>query len=298
MKKPLTLKQAAMYLSMHPEVLRRKAAANEIPAQKLGRGKRSPWRFQRKKLDEWLDREKRNDSMEISTDASIQRMLHILKTTDDIDKQADAINSLGLLGVEEAVEDLKPFLDSPFQTLRQLACRAIIQILGSESKPLVYHFLKKHSDPSVKLEVAGFFAIHGSDRESIEWLQKKMDSTKDPDLKRKIAYSLFPIYPEKFLPFIRKELDSNHSALRYKALTALKTIPYKKWESDLRKMVMDKSPAIRKKSIQYIGLTRNRNFIDMLQAILNSHESDNIKKEAALAIARFFESNTEKGVTN
>jgi hypothetical protein len=35
----MTLKEASGYLSLHPEVLRKKASLGEIPAKKLGKGK-------------------------------------------------------------------------------------------------------------------------------------------------------------------------------------------------------------------------------------------------------------------
>ena len=45
-----TLAEAAHYLKRHPEVLRRKAAARQVPAFKLGRD----WRFRKEQLDEWI----------------------------------------------------------------------------------------------------------------------------------------------------------------------------------------------------------------------------------------------------
>ena len=45
-----TLNEAAHYLKRHPEVLRRKSAARQVPAFKLGRD----WRFRKEQLDEWI----------------------------------------------------------------------------------------------------------------------------------------------------------------------------------------------------------------------------------------------------
>ncbi len=46
----LTLSEAAEYLQLHPESLRRKARRHEVPAVKLG----IEWRFKAATLDVWL----------------------------------------------------------------------------------------------------------------------------------------------------------------------------------------------------------------------------------------------------
>jgi excisionase family DNA binding protein len=48
----MTVDQAAAYLQVATETVRRKARAGEIPAAKAGRH----WRFRKPDLDEWLSR--------------------------------------------------------------------------------------------------------------------------------------------------------------------------------------------------------------------------------------------------
>ena len=47
----MTVGQAAEYLQVTGETIRRKARSGDIPAAKVGRH----WRFRKKDLDEWLD---------------------------------------------------------------------------------------------------------------------------------------------------------------------------------------------------------------------------------------------------
>ncbi len=50
-EKLLTLEEAAEFLRINPEVLRRKAREGKVPAAKIGR----QWRFRLTRLLEWLD---------------------------------------------------------------------------------------------------------------------------------------------------------------------------------------------------------------------------------------------------
>ena len=52
MPEVMTVEQAAQYLQVHIETLRRKARFGEIPAAKVGRS----WRFRKIDLDDWLTR--------------------------------------------------------------------------------------------------------------------------------------------------------------------------------------------------------------------------------------------------
>ena len=49
-KEIMTTEEAAQYLQVHPETLRSKVRAGEVPAAKVGRA----WRFRKADLDEWL----------------------------------------------------------------------------------------------------------------------------------------------------------------------------------------------------------------------------------------------------
>ena len=50
MQEVLTLREAAAYLRLCPDTVKRRAQAGELPAAKVGRA----WRFRRAELDAWL----------------------------------------------------------------------------------------------------------------------------------------------------------------------------------------------------------------------------------------------------
>lgn len=47
----LNTTEAAQYLKYHPDTLRRKVRAKEVPAVRIGVGR---WRFRKETLDEWI----------------------------------------------------------------------------------------------------------------------------------------------------------------------------------------------------------------------------------------------------
>lgn len=52
LEKLMTIDQAAEYLNMHKMTLYKWAELGKIPAAKLGKN----WRFQKEKLDAWIDK--------------------------------------------------------------------------------------------------------------------------------------------------------------------------------------------------------------------------------------------------
>jgi excisionase family DNA binding protein len=50
----LRLRQAARLLGVAPQTLARWAAAGEVPARRVGRGKRRTWMFSAVALEQWL----------------------------------------------------------------------------------------------------------------------------------------------------------------------------------------------------------------------------------------------------
>ena len=53
----MTLKEAAEYLSVHKDTLRRKAKSGAIPAFKIGKD----WRFNQASLEEWIKEQEREN---------------------------------------------------------------------------------------------------------------------------------------------------------------------------------------------------------------------------------------------
>ncbi len=62
----LTLKEAAEYLNVHGDTLRRRAKNGTIPAFKIG----TDWRFWRGSIDNWIRRMEREQRRSARRDAS------------------------------------------------------------------------------------------------------------------------------------------------------------------------------------------------------------------------------------
>jgi len=287
MKDVLTLKEAARYLNIHPEVLRKKVVAGEVPGQKIGTGRRSPWRFMMRELENWLSKDSIN-SREAFEPRAVRRFLDILDHSDDLDRISDAINSLGLLGSKEATDRIKTFLDSPFVELRWLSVRSLIKILEGESKPLLYSRLKTDTSERVKLAIAGYFALNTGDTASIKYLIRLFKSTGDKRLRLMTAQYLVDIKPKLVTDEIRTEIRSEHAAVRYRGLQALEKLDYPGIEEDLRTLLFDRYDQVRFKTIKIIGIKKRLDLQNDLMEILSSNTSDKFKMEAALALARIY----------
>ena len=57
-KTVMTIKDVAGYLGVHPMTIYKFAQKGKIPAFKIG----SDWRFHRKYIDEWIDRQMKGNS--------------------------------------------------------------------------------------------------------------------------------------------------------------------------------------------------------------------------------------------
>jgi HEAT repeat protein len=280
----LNLKSAGEFLSLHPEVLRKKAVAGEIPGKKIGFGKRSPWRFVKADLERYLSKTKYGDPPFLQP--HIASLLHDLKTSDDLDKISNAIHLLGMEGFGEAVGLIEEHIDSPFEEIRIVAVRALMNILGAESKNLVYPLLDHDIDENTKIAIASFFNKIENDLKCAEILIAIFKSSKDDRVRHLAAYGLIESHPDLVLPFLRNDLTSGNSAFRYRAIMDLSKAHYKGIEDDLSLLIDDKIEKIRLKAIEVVGVRNMRQFIPGLIRIIQSDSSDKLKQAAGLAIAR------------
>ncbi len=283
----MTLKEASKYLSLHPEVLRKKASLGEIPAKKLGKGEKSSWRFVKIDLDRWLSVNSDSNSKGIDENKIIEELIYVLKTSDEISKIEDAINSLGIMNIKSAVPEIAKNIDSPFESIRWLSSRALIKMDFDNNHELLYNMLLSDESDKVKIEIAAKFAKEG-DKYSINYLLETFRKTSDEREKYNIAHKLIIIKPEAIIPFLRTKLHSFNLAIRYRTLCDLKNINYEGIESDLINMLNEKELTIKSKVIEIIGMKKIKDAVPLLQKIIDSEDDNEIKKVAAQSIAKIF----------
>ena len=281
-----TLKEASEYLSLHPEVLRKKAAAGDIPGKKIGRGTKSPWRFMQKDLDRYLS--KSGADSPASLDPSVQSLIETLQTSDDLEKITHAIQVLGIQGFEESVKWIVPFIESPFEEIQAQAVGSLISILGSESRSIVYPFLDKDVSPLVKIPIARFFSKEEGDEKSTQYLVSIFQDTDQDMYRRMVVYRLLETHPGMVLTYIRADLHSDRTAVRYRAVMGLWKTKYEGIEDDLRILLNDRVEKIRLKTIEIIGLSGLKSMLPELLGIVTGRDPDHVKQQAALATTRIF----------
>jgi excisionase family DNA binding protein len=283
----MTLKEASGYLSLHPEVLRKKASLGEIPAKKLGKGEKSSWRFVKADLDGWLSVNKNSDRKGIDENKIIEDLIYILKTSDEVGKIEDAINSLSIMNIKIAVSEIAKYINSPFEDIRWLSSRALIKMDFSNNRELLYSILLSDKSDKVRIEIASKFAKEG-DEYSINYLMETFRKTSDEREKYNVARRLIMIKPEAIIPFFRTKLHSFNLAIRYRTLCDLKNISYEGIESDLINMLNERELTIKRKAIEIIGMKKIKDAVPLLQKIIDSENDNEIKKIAAQSIAKIF----------
>ena len=291
----LTLKQAAQYLSLHPEVLRKKAASGEIPSKKLGTGKRAHWRFLKSELDALVGKVEavvlQSSTQEPDSDSGnkeIRKLIEILQTSDDHSRQETAIHSTMLLDAKEALPHVIPFVESPFENLRWLAVRTVTTLMGDASRALVYHLLDSDESDRVKLQIASHFGHAENDEKSIRYLTTMFETAADK-LRRIAAYSLVGLRSDLAIPFLRKELRSGIRPLQYKALVMLRSVEYPERIDDWQWILDNESvEKIRLKAIEIAGMKQAKPLAKRLERLLTEDDSEEVRQAAALALARIY----------
>ena len=287
----LSLAKAADYLGFHPEVLRKKASLNEVPARKVGRGKKAPWRFVKDELDEWVSNNRKIEQTVAEFSLHEKQIISKLKHIDDIEKQEEMVDTLGVVGSEYCIEELLKFLHSPFDNLRWLTIRSIISILREEAKPYLYDM--QFTDPYLKVRIwiAGYFAKNG-DKASIKNL-KDIYNHSTGKYRRYCVYKLVDVEPDNpsAIQAIREGLTSEHPVIRYNSVRQLKEMSYSELEDDLIMFISsEKEEKILLKGIEIAGLKKFQKTIPFLQNIIQESKNDIVKRKSALAIAEMFSS--------
>ncbi|MBN1552400.1 HEAT repeat domain-containing protein [bacterium] len=291
MKEILNIKEAGEYLSIHPEVLRKKAASGEIPGKKLGSGKKSPWRFHKADLDRLISRQNGQKNWNQREDQMIQDYVSVLKTSDDLDKLKDALHALGMLGAETALEEVARFLESPFDELQVLAGKAMLRIIGSESRDYLYPRLFDNSPIELKVAVAAFFAYHENDQPSVDFLLEVLQTNDNRQNCLQAVLGLLRAAPDKVMPVIRKELNAPHAAIRYRMVMTLEDLDYPDLEEDLKIRLTDSVTNIRKKAAEIAGRKGYRHLVPELVKRILSDDSDEVKSTAGSAISEIYGKN-------
>ncbi len=287
----LSLAKAADYLGFHPEVLRKKASHNEIPARKVGKGKKAPWRFVKDELDEWISNNRKIEQTISEFSLHEKHILSKLAHVDDLEKQEEMVDTLGVVGSEFCIEELTKFLETPFDNLRWLTVRSIISILRDKSREYLYDM--QFTDPYLKVRIwiAGYFAKLG-DEISVQNL-KDIYNHSNSKYKRYCVYKLVDIEPDNPMAIktIRDGLNSDHPVIRYNSVRQLKEMNYPELEDDLIMFIStEKEEKILLKGIEIAGLKKFQKTIPFLQKIIQENENDIVKRKSALAIAEMFSS--------
>jgi len=234
----------------------------------------------------WPDLLKRaNAPKDSRTDRELLKATNALQTSSDPYQLSHAIHTIGLLRIREGLPHITPFIESSSTYLQWEAVRAVIRILGDESRPLVYHLLDADTSDGVKEMVAAHFAESQRDEKSMHYLTTKFHSLPDGRYRHGIAYRLLSFRPDLAIPDIRKDIRSGNKPIRYSALISLRNVDYPERIEDWG-WVIENEPveAIRLKAIQIIAENRTRQMAESLKDLAASGSSQKIRNAAESAL--------------
>ena len=118
-----------------------------------------------------------NASRQERSHRELRKLLNVLQTSDDQDRQSSAIHSIGLLGIQEGLPYIIPFIESPFKHLQWEAVRTVIRLMGDKCRPLVYHMLGSAAPNGVKELIATHFGQTEKDEKSINYLTTRFQTS-------------------------------------------------------------------------------------------------------------------------
>jgi len=280
----LNVKQAAEYLGLHPEVLRRKAQNGEIPAQKLGSGKRSPWRFVKSELERYLRGLKRETEKDALEKQMLAKFAQDLQAGEDLEKMAQSLHQMGLLGMEEAIPLVEPFLHSDYDDLRHYAAEAMIRILGVESRPHVWPLLEADEPYWVQLPILAFFARKTGEEAVIAKLKEMYAQNKDYTA----FAALFELEPSAVRTDFDRYIQSKNAGIRYRTLMLLRNVHLADEAAILRQFLQDPVFHNQRKAVEIIGQKKLRELVPDLQSLISEATSRDLQKKAAEALAKIF----------
>jgi excisionase family DNA binding protein len=282
----MTLKKAAAYLGLNPEVLRRKAANGTIPASRLGSAPQAPWRFYREELDQYLKWEVPATSPDSDQKSLLADIWEKFYKSDDEDTKIEALHDIAELNDVSTVPWLCEILlnadnDSP---IIFWAIRTLTIILGQDADRYLLRF-RDYEDPWIRIEVARFFAVQLNDKRACEYLQKYYKDSHS----FLVLQTLLEIAPQKFMHELDTMLTNDNDPMsRQLALRELQKIEHPDQNLFLKQLLQDKDTRIRELAIIVTGEKKLQELIPSLQEIINSDDTQSIKKLAAQALSRIF----------
>ncbi len=271
----ITLEEASKMLNLHPEVVRKKARQGVIPAVKLGTGLRAPWRFSHEEIEKYIAGETAPVKEAELHDNYLIKLINQMKTMKDEEKIVSAIHEIGLLGSEDAVPELTRNIldDETNDTIKYYSIRALMKILGVDSKRYVYKFMD-YPNPWISIEVALFFAKKEMDDKAIEFLKSSYADRKDQNTLIALAQIDYEYVKDDFLALF----EHKAIAYRYKALTILDNVKGADYEAILKPLLTDREHKIKRKAIQLVGELKLKNLLQDLTNLLSTRLTDDLKK--------------------
>lgn len=280
----MTLKKAAEYLKMNPEVLRRKVKDGTIPGKKIG--ERSSWRFYKEELDKFIEWNGEKPSYQEEDLKIFQECIDRFYRSATEEEAIAALQKLGELKQQDAVPFLCEILLNGNSSSAEIvwSMRALIKILGSKADRYLNQFLD-HKDKWVQLEANIFFAEFIEDENAIAYLKEYYRETKSFIALK----SLIKLHPEDYTKDLETLLSgSTGSQDKILVLRELQKSGFLALEDILRPLFEDKDVRVVQLLIQISGERKIIDFQPELQKIIDSDKPKNVKKAAAKALMDIF----------
>lgn len=280
----MTLRQAAEYLSISCEVLRRRARRGEVPSRKLGSQPNSPWRFIKEELEEfvdsgWHDKDGREDETEILLD-----LMSRYKQASE-EEQVEILRKISVYNNEIATGFLceKLLNKSSTDSILYWSICGLIKQLGTESRNYLEGFLE-HKSEWIRILVADFLVTELSDKRALKILKENYKKTGN----YLCLGTLLTLEPEHYWIDLKKLAESKVDRERYLALEALRNVDHPELPDVLKKLLCDKDVHVQRKALELIKIRKAQEFTGELEQLLSGSCSSNIKKQAAAVLVELY----------
>lgn len=282
----MTLKQAAAYLSMSKEVLRRQASQGKIPGRRLGESVRSPWRFTREELDDFMltSRDKRVEERDIIM--VLLGLMEQFREAKGEEEQVDIIKSISNFEHEIALGFFcKNLLDSSSsEVVIYWSIYGLISLLGEDADVYLESFLKHESD-WIRLMVADFFATELGDESAAEQLASSYKKTGSF-----LALSgLMRCRPEEYWSDFSSLLKSETSHERYLAVRKLHLIEHEQISGVLVDLIRDSDARIQNEALELINERYRWDFREELERFISEDHKFGVKQKAVKILSEIYE---------
>ncbi len=281
----MTLQGAAKYLNMNAEVLRRQAQKGMIPGRKMNSGKRSPWRFIREELDNFISGVDVKAEAEPESLSVLEKLIKDFRSADTEEKEVMYLTRIGRLADNRAVPFLCEVLMNSENSSNQVfwSIRALVAILGKSAGKYLHSFME-HEDDWIRTEVTIFFALENGDKRAIELLEEYFLKTKSFI----VLQVLLQVKTQKYLPELKQLFASDIAHNRLLALRSLKDISFPEEEQELARLIFDQDVHVQAEALNLAIKRKYRSLIPELQKIISGSYGENIKQKAAGALAELY----------